>query len=325
MVGPWSGLQPPGAPLTATTAADPGFRAGFVALVGLTNVGKSTLLNALVGESLGIVTPKAQTTQRRLRGIFTDERHQAVFVDTPGLVEPRYALHRSMREDALAALHAADVAVAVVDVGFAPSIEWAAGFGPSIPGSKILCLNKRDVVTRDALEEACSRLAGPRAADAGWAGLYPTDAVKGEGIVELRAAALALLPESPPLYPAEDLSDAPVRELVAEMIREACLERLGQEVPYSVAVRVERFKERGGDRPTLIEATLFVERESQKGIVIGAGGRTIRDIGSRARSRIEGLLGRKAYLELRVKVLANWRKKPDKLRLLGFRVPSEES
>lgn len=297
----------------------PSFRAGFVALIGLPNVGKSTLLNALVGERLSIVTPKAQTTQRKLLGIYSDDTHQAVFIDTPGLLEPRYALQRSMREEALSALDDADLVVAVVDAGFEASIEWVASFCPSIRTPKLLCINK------------CDRLAGPaidalgaRLGDFGWRGSFRTVASEGEGIENLRSEILATLPESPPFYPTDELSDAPVREFVAEMIRETCLEELEQEVPYSVAVQVEQFKERAGGKPTYIEAFIFVERESQKGIVVGKGGRTIRKIGSRSRAKIEAFLDGGVYLELRVKVLANWRKHANQLRVLGFRVPAEE-
>jgi len=295
------------------------FRAGFVALAGLPNVGKSTLLNALVGERLAIVTHKAQTTRRRLLGIYSDDGHQAVFVDTPGLLEPRYTLQRSMRHEALAALADADVIVAVVDAGFEPSVEWARAVGPELRHPKVLCINKID----RAPGEELARM-GATLEPAGWDAIIPARAVEGTGVGELREAILSLLPESPPLYPADELSDAPVREFAAELVRETCLEELEQEVPYAIAVQIEQFKERGEGKPTYIEAWIFVERESQKGIVIGAGGKTIKRIGRRSREKIEHFLEAGVYLELRVKVLANWRKRADQLRLLGFRVPQEE-
>jgi GTP-binding protein Era len=296
-----------------------GFRAGLVALVGFPNVGKSTLLNALVGERLSIVTPKAQTTQRRLLGIYSDDSHQAVFIDTPGLLDPRYTLQRSMLEEAQQALDDADVAVAVVDAGFEMSIVWAEAF-PGVDGANVLCINKCDRVTASDLEGIRARLSGGP-----WDIVVETSATRGEGLVELRNQILGVLPESPPFYPLDELSSAPVREFVAEMIRETCLEELEQEVPYSVAVQIEEFKERKGGKPTYIEALLFVERDSQKGIVVGKGGQTIRKIGQRSRSKIEEFLDQKVYLELRVKVLANWRKRANKLRVLGFRVPTEEA
>ena len=296
-----------------------GFRAGFVALVGLPNVGKSTLLNALVGERLSIVTPKAQTTQRRLLGIYSDEEHQAVFIDTPGLLDPRYTLQESMLQEATEAIEDADVAVAVVDAGFEPSIEWAASFKGS-DGANLLCINKCDRVTESELTDIRERLGSVDGDD-----VIEASATQGAGVEDLRAAILSRLPESPPFYPLDELSSAPVREFVSEMIRETCLEELDQEVPYSVAVQIEEFKERAGGKPTYIEAVLFVERDSQKGIVVGKGGGTIRKIGARSRQKIESFLDHRVYLELRVKVLPNWRKRANKLRVLGFRVPAEEA
>ncbi|WP_419161979.1 GTPase Era [Candidatus Palauibacter sp.] len=297
-----------------------GFRAGFVAILGLPNVGKSTLLNAFLGERLSIVTPRAQTTQRRLLGIHSDSAHQAIFIDTPGLLKPRYTLHRSMREEALSALSDADVAVVVVDAGFGPSVDWAGEFAASIHVPKLLCLNKVDRIDVGRLEEIERALAC-----GGWESVHGTCATQGQGVGELLEAVLSRLPESPPLYPVDELSDAPVRDFAAEMIRETCLEELSEEVPYAVAIRIEQFRERGGDRPVYIEAVVYVERESQKGIVVGGGGSMIRRIGTRSRGKIERFLGRRVFLELRVKVLANWRKKTHHLRVLGFRVPEEEN
>lgn len=296
------------------------FRAGFVAIVGLPNVGKSTLLNAFLGERIGIVTHKAQTTRRRLLGICSRPSFQAVFIDTPGLLDPRNPLQRAMRAEALSTLQDADVVLAVVDAGFAPSVRWAEDFAQSAGETRLLCLNKVD---RIGSGEANRVVGGLR--EAGWSEVYRTSADRGDGVQALLEAVGGRLPESPPLYPVDELSDAPVREFVAEMIRETCLEELDEEVPYAVAVRVEEFRERGGDRPTYIEARLYVERESQKGIVVGAGGRTIRRIGSRSRRKIERFLEQRVFLQLRVRVLANWRRHPRHLRLLGFRVPSEEN
>jgi GTP-binding protein Era len=295
-----------------------GFRAGFVAILGLANVGKSTLLNALVGERLSIVTPKAQTTRRRLLGIYTDATHQALFLDTPGWLEPRYALQEAMQAEASGALADADVVVAVVDAAFEPSLAWALELQIAHT-PKILCINKIDRITESVLEDMVQRCQ-----DAGWETIVPTAADRGFGTEALRRRILAGLPESPAYYPDDELSDAPERDFVAELVRETCLEQLGQEVPYAIAVRIEQFKDRGPDRPVYIEAILFVEKESQKGIVIGAGGKMIRRIGIASRTKIEDFLERKVYLELRTKVLANWRKQNKHLRVLGFRVPAEE-
>jgi len=296
------------------------FRAGFVAIVGLPNVGKSTLLNAFLGERLAAVTPRAQTTQRRLLGIYSDEAAQAVFIDTPGLMEPRYTLHRSMREEALSALDDADLVLGVADAGFEPSLDWAARFPGSAGVPRVLCLNKIDRISPSGLEELRARFAG-----SAWDAVCGTCATTGEGVPEVLRSLSARLPESPPLYPVDELSDAPVRHFVAEMIRETCLEELEDEVPYAVAIRIEEFRDRKGGKPTYIEALIHVEKESQKGIVVGAGGRTIRKLGTRSRRKIERFLGRRVYLRLRVKVLPNWRKKTHHLRVLGFRVPAQEN
>jgi len=225
-----------------------------------------------------------------------------------------------MREEALSSLDDADVVVAVADAGFETSMDWVSTFGPSIKQCKLLCINKCDRVIAGNLDTIETSLA-----EIGWEGVTRTEASRGNGIEELRSSILALLPESPAYYPTDELSTAPVRDFVAEMIRETCLETLAQEVPYSIAVQVEQFKERTGGKPTYIQALIFVERESQKGIVVGKGGKTVRAIGSRSREKIEGFLDHGVYLELRVKVLPNWRKRANKLRVLGFRVPSEET
>lgn len=294
------------------------FRAGFVAIVGLTNVGKSSLLNRLVGARLSIVTPKAQTTRRRVAGIYSDERHQAIFLDTPGRLEPRYLLQAAMREEADAAAEDADVLVYVVDAGFPPSLEDALSFRRPEGAASLLCLNKADRVGK----EEARRLAG-RLEEAGWDPVLPTVATAGEGVGALREAVLGALPASPPLYPTDELATEPVRFFVAELVREACFEALAEEVPYAVAVRTEAFKDRGPDRPVYIACTVFTERESQKGIVIGSGGRKIREIGTEARRKAEAFLERDVYLDLRVKVLPNWRKRRNHLRMLGFRAPPE--
>lgn len=294
-----------------------GHRAGFCALAGLPNVGKSTLLNRLVGADLGIVTPKPQTTRRRLRAIYSDGDHQAIFVDTPGLVEPRYRLHEAMREDALRALRDADVRVWVVDADFGPSVEAALEFEAPDPEADLIALNKVDRVGEGRREELEARLA-----DEGWTEVVPTVATEGRGVDRLRDEVLRRLPESPPLYPDDQLATAPVRRFAAEFVREACFRALEEEVPYCVAVSVEEYRE--SEEPLYIAANVFVERPSQKGIVIGQGGRMIRRIGASARERIEAFVGRKVYLDLRVKVLPKWRKKQGELVRLGLEAPDRK-
>lgn len=292
-------------------------RAGFCALLGLPNVGKSTLLNRLVESELAVVTPKAQTTRRRLRGIYSDDRHQAIFVDTPGLLEPRYLLQEAMRDEAERALEGTDVRVWVVDAGYPPSLEFA--LASELPDRRVdvLCLNKVDRVDEARRRELLDRLEG-----AGWATVVPTVAREGVGVDRLRSEVLERLPTSPPLYPPDQLATDHLRKFAAEFVREACFHELEQEVPYSVAVVVEEFRE--SEDPVYVSAVLYVERSSQKGIVIGEGGKMIRRIGSRARRRIEAFLGRRVYLDLWVKVLPKWRKKRSELARLGFEVRPRE-
>ena len=292
--------------------------AGFVALVGLPNTGKSTLLNELVGERLSIVTPKAQTTRQRLLAIYTDAVHQAVFVDTPGLLEPRYLLQRGMLEEAEQAATDADVIVYVVDVGYERSLKHARGWSPPRDTPALLCLNKADRVDPGALDELSSGFAGEE-----WAAIVPTVATEGRGVDVLREEILARLPAGPFLYPADEIATAPVRFFAAELIRETCFEELGQELPYSIAVGIEEFREQ--EEPIYIAATVFVERESQKGMVIGRGGVMVRRIGTRARRKLESLVGARVYLDLRVKLLRNWRKDPGRLKVLGYPVPSRRT
>lgn len=293
-------------------------RSGFVALVGLPNAGKSTLVNALTGENLSIVTARPQTTRQRITAIFTTPTHQAVFIDTPGLLEPRYLLHESMQHEARGGAAEADVLVYVVDLGYERSVAHAAAYQtpPGIPS--ILCLNKADRVDSEKADSLAARLSDP--ASGGWDVVVRTTATTGAGVEDLRAAVLERLPEGPAYYPADELATAPLRFFVAEKIREVCFEELGQELPYSLAVGIEEYRE--GSDPLYIAATIFVERESQKGIVIGKGGSMVRRIGTRARESIEKLVDARVYLDLRVKVLANWRKNPGKLKLLGYPIPS---
>lgn len=300
---------------SASPGATGAFRAGICAIVGLPNVGKSTLLNRLVGERLSIVTPKAQTTRQRLLGIYTDDTHQAVFVDTPGLLEPRYLLHEAMQAEAERALVGADLLVYVSDAGWADSLAHAASYRQPAGIPSVLCLNKID---REVGSE-CARLRETVVETAGWQCVHRTVASTGEGIASLRRTILDHLPSSPPLYPPDEIATAPLRFFVSELIRETCFEELEQEVPYAVAIGVEEFRE---DRdPVYISAFIYTERDSQKGIIVGRGGSMIRTIGRRARLKVERLLDRRVYLDLRVKVVANWRRRPGRLKLFGYDVP----
>jgi GTP-binding protein Era len=294
-------------------------RAGYVALVGRPNVGKSTLLNALVGEKLSIVTPRAQTTRDRVMGIATTEQAQVVFVDTPGLLAPSYLLHRSMLSAALAAVEDADLVLLLLD-GTDPE---------ATPAPDVVALLRR---RRDSLFVAINKLdeAPAEAIDAlaRWSeeqfGIEPLriSAATGEGVEPLRDTLLGALPESPFLYPEDDLAVQPVRFFVSEMIRETIFEEYREEVPYSTAVRIEEFRENAD--PIVIRATIYVERDSQKVILIGRGGEGIKRLGQRAREKVEAFLGARIFLELWVKVLPRWRKSRHALEQLGYPPPPEE-
>ena len=295
-------------------------RAGHVALVGRPNVGKSTLLNALVGEKLSIVTPRAQTTRDQVLGILTDERAQIVFVDTPGLLEPKYRLQHSMLETALSAIADADVVLLLLD-GSAPEELPAAEVLDELRSRRqklLVGINKTDVasarVQRDLAEWSQKEF-----------GMLPfrLSARTGTGLDDLRNELVSRLPESPFLYPEDDLATQPVRFFVEELIRETVFERYEEEVPYSTVVRIEEFREER--TPIYIRATVYVERESQKAIIVGKGGSAIRALGTAAREKIERFVGSPVYLDLWVKAMPGWRNKDASLRFLGYPVPRAES
>jgi GTPase len=291
-------------------------RAGYVALVGLPNVGKSTLLNALTGEKLSIVTSRAQTTRDRVMGIYTTERAQAVFVDTPGLLEPRYLLQESMLNAARSALREADLVLLLLDA--TQPAETPSGSPLELlrrrRGVLMAAINKVDAAGASAvarLEAWCREALELEAAR--------VSAVRGDGVAALRERVVAALPASPFYYPADELAVQPVRFFVAELVRETVFEEYEQEIPYSTAVQVEEFRE--ASDPLYLRVVIFVERESQKGIVVGQGGRGIKQVGSRAREKIEAFLDRRVYLDLWVKVRRNWRRRPEALRELGYEPP----
>jgi GTPase len=293
-------------------------RAGHVALVGRPNVGKSTLLNALVGEKLSIVTPRAQTTRESVTGILTTATMQAIFVDTPGLLEPRYTLQRAMHETALEVIADADVVLLLLDAT-RPDEQ------PADEGTRAALRRKRTqmVVLVNKIDEGA-----PAAIETlqRWARtefqLEPLliSATHGQGIDELRSALEQALPHNPFFYPEDELAVQPVRFFVAELVRETIFENYEQEIPYSTIVRVEEFRE--SEDPVYIRATIYVERDSQKPILIGRGGAGIRELGSRSREKIEAFLGTRVYLDLWIKVLPNWRADIGTLRYLGYRLPA---
>jgi GTP-binding protein Era len=296
-------------------------RAGYIALVGRPNVGKSTLMNALVGEKLSIVTPRAQTTRDRVTGILSADRVQAVFVDTPGLLEPKYLLQEWMLAQALRALADADVVLLLVDAtrpAELPSEDVLARLRTSA-APVLVGINKTDAARRDdvAALEAWSASALPAAR------VIRIAASTRAGLDELMTALTERLPESPFLFPEDDIAIQPVRFFVAELIRETLFETLLEEVPYASAVQVEEFRE--AEAPVYIRATIFVERESQKGIVVGSRGAGIREIGSAARRKIESFLATPVYLDLWVKAKPGWRRKKRGLEELGYERRDDES
>ena len=283
----------------------------MVTVAGKPNAGKSTLLNQLVGQKLAITSPKPQSTRDRVVGIRTADNVQMVLLDTPGLLEPEYELHTIMKATALRALRDADVIVYLVDamLGEPPSLERAAGLERPPRAPVITVLNKGDALTDASREHLLAVLPDAPL----------ISALQGTGIEALVARIAALLPEHPYLYDEEDLSTQQTRFFAAELVRETALEQLDQEVPYSVACVIEEFRE--AREPVYIRAVLHVERESQKGILLGHQGARIREIGKAARLKIETLLGARVYLDLWVKVLPNWRKDPKALARLGYRNP----
>ena len=294
-------------------------RAGMVALVGRPNVGKSTLMNALIGEKLSIVTSREQTTRERVLGILTEDGVQMIFVDTPGLLEPRYLLHESMVGEAVAALMDADVVLLLLDPTREDTpagedvLEKLRSRGPSLH----VAINKVDIAGDAVIERLIQWSRRELHIEP-----HRISAETGQGLGELRATLANGLPESPYLYPEDDLAAQPVRFFVAELIRETIFEEYGQEIPYSSVVGIEEYRE--SEDPVYIRAQIYVERDSQKGILIGKGGRAIKRLGSRARSKIEAFTGTRVYLDLWVKPLPGWRKKAESLRRLGYHVPDSD-
>jgi|SRR2546423_2337895 len=282
-------------------------KAGIVTVVGKPNVGKSTLLNRIVGQKLSITSPKPQSTRDRIVGINSTGEAQMVILDTPGLLNPRYPLQQAMRQTALRALDDADVIVYLADAteGTPPPLNVAAEL-PSLPRAPIVTvLNKSDAVPTARREMTPTD-----------AGVMYVSALTGDGIPELMQRIAQELPDSPFLYPEDEISTQPVRFFVAELVRETVLEQLHDEVPYSVAVQVEEYREERS--PLYIRAVIYVERDSQKAIIIGSKGAQIRRLGEAARKKIESFVGSKVYLDLWVKVLANWRKNPGSLSRFGY-------
>lgn len=300
--------------------SDSDTRCGFVALIGAPNAGKSTLLNALVGSKVTIVSHKVQTTRALIRGIAIEGKSQLIFVDTPGIFSPKRRLDRAMVTTAWSGAHEADLVAVLIDArkGIDEEAEELLARLGEVKGPKILILNKIDLIPRDALL-LLTKIANEKAK---FDSTFMISALKGDGIADLKSWLAERMPMSPWLYPPDQMSDAPMRQLAAEITREKLFERLHQELPYHSTVETESWKElRNGE--VRIEQTIYVERESQRKIVIGKGGQTLKSIGESSRREITDIVEHKVHLFLFVKVREGWGDDPERYRAMGLEFPKE--
>ena len=295
-------------------------RCGFVALIGAPNVGKSTLVNALVGSKVTIVSRKVQTTRALIRGIVIENNAQIILVDTPGIFPPKRRLDRAMVSTAWSGAHDADLVSALLDAreGIDGEADAILTKLATVDHEKILVLNKIDLVPREKLL-ALAKAANERLT---FAGTFMVSALSGDGVGDLRQTLAEMVPPGPFHYPEDQMSDAPMRHLAAEITREKIFRQLHQELPYQSTVETDSWTERK-DKSIRIEQTIFVERESQRKIVLGKGGATIKSIGAEARKEIAEIVGVPVHLFLFVKVRENWGDDPDRYREMGLEFPRE--
>jgi GTP-binding protein Era len=301
-------------------AAPPATACGFVALIGAPNVGKSTLVNALVGSKVTIVSRKVQTTRALIRGIVVENNAQIILVDTPGIFAPKRRLDRAMVSTAWSGAHDADLVCVLLDAREGLNEEADAIFArlADVAHPKLLVLNKVDLVPREKLL-ALAKAANDRLA---FAHTFMISALSGDGVDDLRRTLASMVPPGPFHYPEDQVSDAPIRHLAAEITREKIFQKLHQELPYSSTVETESWTERK-DKSVRIEQTIFVERESQRKIVLGKAGATIKSIGADARKEIAELIEQPVHLFLFVKVRENWGEDPERYREMGLEFPTE--
>ncbi|QOZ26320.1 GTPase Era [Bradyrhizobium sp. CCBAU 51753] len=295
-------------------------RCGFVALIGAPNVGKSTLVNALVGSKVTIVSRKVQTTRALIRGIVIEGNAQIILVDTPGIFAPRRRLDRAMVSTAWSGAHDADLVCVLLDAkaGIDEEAQAILAKLESVAHPKILVLNKVDLVQREKLL-ALAQAANERMR---FEHTFMISALSGDGVDDLRQTLAQMVPEGPFLYPEDQMSDAPMRHLAAEITREKIYSHLHQELPYQSTVETDSWTDRK-DKSIRIEQTIYVERESQRKIVLGKGGATIKSIGAQARTELAEIMGVPVHLFLFVKVRENWGDDPDRYREMGLEFPKE--
>ncbi len=298
----------------------PDYRSGFVAVVGRPNVGKSTLMNALLGQKVAAVSPRPQTTRRRQLGILTSKSAQLIFIDTPGIHRPKHKLGHFLNQEAAESLKGIDVILWLVEVTAEPTpddYEVASlldATGPETP--LVVAVNKVDLVDEASLTDRTDRYSQLVHRDHQ---SVKISATRRDGLTELVDLLVAHCPVRPAEYDEDQVTDLYERDIAADLIREAALVQLRDEVPHAMAVRVDEYKQRENGS-AYVAATILVERESQKGIVIGEGGRMLKQIGTKARREIEAMAGHKIYLEIRVKVEKDWRNREAILRQLGYRI-----
>ena len=294
-------------------------KTGYVAILGLPNSGKSTLLNGLLGQKLSIITSKPQTTRKRILGIFSEANHQIIFLDTPGILTPSYLLQEKMMEEVKSSLDDADVIVLIIDVKEDPRAEtlFSQEFVKSSVSKsrkpKLLVLNKVDLITQDEVNELIIHFETQKMYEE----IIPISASQNFNIQRVREEIIGFLPEGPKLFPDDQVTDENERFFVSEIIREKILEIYRDEVPYSCEVLISEFKERETSKH-FISAEIAIERDSQKAIIIGKGGAAIKKLGELARKSIEEFLQREVFLELRVKVRKKWRSDENLLKSFGY-------
>ena len=300
--------------------AAPGTRCGFVALIGAPNVGKSTLVNALVGSKVTIVSRKVQTTRALIRGIAIENNAQIILVDTPGIFSPKRRLDRAMVSTAWSGAHDADLVCVLLDAkaGIDEEADAILAKLATVQHDKILVLNKIDLVAREKLL-ALAKAANERL---NFTSTFMVSALSGDGVSDLRHTLAEMVQPGPFHYPEDQMSDAPMRHLAAEITREKIFRQLHQELPYQSTVETDSWTERK-DKSIRIEQTIFVERESQRKIVLGKGGATIKTIGAESRKELTDIVGQPVHLFLFVKVRENWGEDPDRYREMGLEFPRE--